>query len=201
MFVEHLSWVVPRNQKESALNLLSLLHHKMDASGGLIRSLVGSDVYDPECLVSLTFWKGWEDLARFLSSPKAAVLSEHVANSTERPKPHHFEVLWDWPQEEVDTASGESYWALYRFSTDREHIEELLDGLRHYVPTLAGHDGFRCAGLWLDKNNDKHLAMATQWAKKEVPDLQFPDVVTNSGESVRSLVRIKVTDPYHLGVV
>jgi len=202
MFVEHLSWVVPRSQRESALNVLAQLHHHMDASGGLIRALAGSDVYNPSNLVSLTFWKSWEDLARFLAGPKSAILNDYSGAGAERPKPHHFEVVWDWPQEEVDTVSGESHWAFYRFATERRHIEALLDGLRHYVPTLGSHDGFRCAGIWLDKNNDSLPGLATQWSGKEVPDLEFPEAIRSAAsETVRSVARIKVTDPYHLGVV
>lgn len=202
MFVEHLSWVVPPAQRDSAVDLLSTLHHHMDASGGLVRSLSGHDVYNPNCLVSLTFWKSWEDLARFLASPRSSILSEQRANSAERPKPHHFELLWDWPQEAADTLAGESYWAIYDFYATRERLQALLEGLQHYVPALAGRQGFRSAALWLDKNNDCHVALATQWADRTVPDIQLPENIRDSGgQTIRSIVRARVTDQYHLGVV
>lgn len=202
MFVELLSWTVPDNQKESALNLLRALHHQMDASGGMVRSLVGREVGNPDCLVSLTFWKSWEDVARFLASSGASMLNEHRNNSSERPKPHHFEILWEWPQEEVDTRSGECFWSIHELYPERAAVNRLLDGLRHWAPSLSASSGFRCAALWLDKNNDSCVALATQWTGDGAAEVALPEeILAAVGKTKQMVARVRVTDRYHLGVV
>jgi len=207
MFVERVSWTVPRDLRENSVNLLATLHHYMDSSGGLIRSLSGSELSCSESLVSITFWKGWEDLARFLASPKASLLTQSSAhNSQERLRPHHFEVVWQWPEEEVDTISGESFWAINDYYVD-QGPEALLDNLRQLAPGLARSHDFSCAGLWLDKNNGSHVALATHWSGSTPPSASAFDWNNKSGpyrpaikESQLSIFRVKVTDPFHLGV-
>jgi heme-degrading monooxygenase HmoA len=202
MFVELLSWTVPGSQKESSLNLLRALHHQMDTSGGMVRSLVGREVHNPDCLVSLTFWKSWEDVARFLASSGSSMLNEHRNNSSERPKPHHFEILWEWPQEEVDTKSGECFWSIHQFYPEPAAMNRLLDGLRHWAPSLSARGGFHCAALWLDKNNDSHVALATQWTGDGAPEVELPEEIrAAAGRSTLIVARVRVTDQYHLGVV
>jgi len=68
VFVELVLWLVPTRLKDSSLNLLRLQQHDMSSSGGLICSLAGHELYCQDNLVSVTFWKSWEDLARFLAS-------------------------------------------------------------------------------------------------------------------------------------
>lgn len=209
MYVERLSWVVPPELVESSLNLFAVLHHHMDASGGLIRALAGRDAKTEGHLISMTFWRDWENLSRFLASSKAALVAESAdGSSLDRPKPQHFEVVWEWPQEEVDTKSGEWHWALHDFMVEPARVEDLLVQARRFAPTLSHGDGFVTAGLWIDRNNPNHVVFASQWSSKAIPDIEVQSQSVNAtqkdkipfSEQKIALYRVRATDPLHLGV-
>jgi heme-degrading monooxygenase HmoA len=159
MFVEHITWTVSSGQEQNALRLLNAMAQHMDASGGLVRSLAGTDVTSDRKLVSLSFWKSWEDLSRFLSADKDQLLRE-----PQNLRLHHFETIWEWPKEEVATISGEAIWAIHEIHAEEELVESLLDSLRHLAPSIKNMQGFHTAALWTDKTNYGHVVFATQWA-------------------------------------
>ncbi len=207
MFVELVLWLVPTRLKDSSLNLLRLQQHDMSSSGGLICSLAGHELYCQDNLVSVTFWKSWEDLARFLASPKAGILAEKSRRQQiESPKPHHFEVVWDYPADEVDTISGPAFWAMHDFAAHDDKLNTLMAGLRHTVCDLSHQAGFRSGGLWIDKSNGHHVIVATQWSSDAPPSQQVVDLMLKSGvpsatESSARLFAVTQTDPYHASVI
>ena len=205
MFVEQLTWNVPSGGKESALRVLSMLHHHMDASGGLIKSLTGCDTGGGSLVLSLTFWKSWEDLSRFLAGPKASLLDEaQSVTGSQSIRPHHYEIVREWPSAEVDTVCGESHWMIHEFHASDDGSQALFDALGQTVPRLGHEDGFRRAELWLDKNNSTHVVLASQWSGDLEPDRRLVErlMAGGSGPGVSSCTtyKMRVSDPYHLGV-
>jgi hypothetical protein len=207
MFVEQISWSVARGLKDDLLGELEVLSHHMDASGGLILPLIGYEVNCPDKLSCLSFWKSWEDLARFLASPGSDLLGqESLKHGVARPKPHHYEVIWQWPQEEVEQARGQSHWVVHEYEADENQIDVLFDNLRHGVPKMLKQRGFCTAGLWLDKRDNGHAAMATQWSHEADVDDSLLDaavllssVQAKAKEISRSVYAMKTVDLHLVG--
>ncbi len=191
MFVEQFSWTVNRSQKESSQQILQMLCHYMDSSGGLIRALSGEDLNNPDSLTCLSFWKSWDDLSRFLVSHKSACLDEiSKQQAAGKVKPHHFEAIWHWPGEITDDLNHQSCFAVHDFSADEGKMDILFDSLRHAVPRLQSHKGFHSASLWVDKNNSGHAVMATRWSESS-PDDSIIDAVV-----LVATVKAKVTEAH-----
>jgi hypothetical protein len=159
MFVEQLSWLVPRDQAQSASQMLDATVHHMEGSGGFIRSFAGCETTNARHFLSLNFWKSWEDLSRFLGSKRAAFLSDYGKLSL-----HHYEVIWEWPGDEVNRSRRDGLWALHDF-TISSNLDQLLATVRHEIPMYKSNPAFRDAGMWLDKNNPDHIVLAIQWTR------------------------------------
>jgi len=80
----------------------------------------------------------------------------------EKPKPHHFEVVWEWPEEEVAVIAGAASWVLHHLVVTEGSLDPVLNSLRQYAPEMGKQDGFRSAGIWLDKSNGEHIVLAKQ---------------------------------------
>lgn len=200
MFVEHLTWTVPAEKRENALNLLAAMHHYMHASGGMVRCAAGCDASLETALSSLTFWKSWEDLARFLEGPKSSIIARSEGgNSCAPPVLHHYEIVWEYPAGEAARRESEFCAAVTEFDVSEREMEALLDGLRHGVPRLSECEGFASAGLWVDKSNPCHLALAVDWGAAGPPAGNTSGrILAGLLDSGRSkLYRLKVTDPHH----
>lgn len=198
MFVEQVTWNVSRGQEQNALRLLNSAAQQMDTSGGLVRSLVGQDVASEQRLISLNFWKSWEDLSRFLGKD-----SEFLRQSQQEIRLHHYETIWEWPDEEVATISGEAVWVIHDISAKDDEVESMLDSLRHLAPTIKNMQGFHTAALWMDKNNYGHIVFATQWAPNMPLDAlqeQAKGIDQISPGKVRSVVcRLNAADMLPVG--
>jgi len=142
----------------------------MDSSGGMIQSLAGHNVEAEEQRVSLTFWKGWQDLERFLRSSKSKLFADTLQTATERLKPQYCEVVWKSSGYSVDTVDGITHWALNDFSAEsNQDMEALLDGLRLRCRKIARLNGFSGASIWIDKYSAKRVVLATHWSGELPP--------------------------------
>ena len=203
MFVEQVFWSVPSRLKDSSLQLLGAQHRDMGSSGGLITSLLGFEEGCQDNLISLSFWKSWEDLGRFLSGPKANLLTaSSETHRLERPHPHHFEIVWEWPGDEVDTISGSAHWAFHDFWSEDGKFDRLIEDLRSVVIELSHKEGIVSAGIWLNKNAHTHLALATQWREdspptKETLELPLKAEELNVKESRVGVFKLSQTDSFH----
>lgn len=185
MYVEQAIWTVPADKCRTSLSALNAIAPEMHSSGGMIRLFTGEDVESPECLLGLSFWKCWEDLSRFMGSSKNTLMSE-----SSKMLLHQFEIVWEWPDEEVNTVYGDTYWALHDFTVDDNQVQELLSVLRQKSPGLRAHNGFRSAAIWIDKHTRGHIVFAVQSSGvfvdilKDTAD-QFP------GEHSRRIARLR----------
>jgi heme-degrading monooxygenase HmoA len=206
MYVQQLMWKTSSKQQANTLALLSGLHHHMDSSGGLIRCLVGSQGNSPDVLYSLSFWKSWEDLSRFLSSEKSSYLTlSALSNATERMQPKHYEVIWEFADDEINKLPGETFWAIsdYQCQPKQEHV--LLDALRHRCQALEQESVFAGASLWIDKNDPQHIAVATLWQGNSQGEEKANEMARNLGrgnlpvtEFSSFVIKALIAKPHHL---
>lgn len=207
MFVEKLEWLVPKEQKQNSLRLLAALRQSMETSGGLVQSLVGSDAECEERLLALNFWKSWEDLSRFLNVSKTPLFTGPNGKPSDRLQMHHYEIIWEWPEEEVNTLAGDPLWHIHDFHVNPEQIEGLLDGLRQLVPASRHNRAFRETAIWIDKNNNGHIILANQWATNEPPGMVLAELNGRiRGPAIEpqqvnsSLYGLRVARPVSVGV-
>ncbi len=195
MFVEQAIWKVPRDRTVTSMTLLNTVAIDMHKSGGLVRFFSGEDIEEPQALMALSFWKCWEDLSRFMGSSRNTFLSE-----SSRLLLHQFEIVWEWPQEEVNTVYGDTYWALHEYTVTEEQIQSLLDAIRQSAPSLRGHNGFRSAAIWMDKHSRGHVVFAVQSSGAFV-DLVERTASLFPGDHSRRIVRLKAVNHMDLTVI
>lgn len=150
--MEAVLWYVEGRQAENCLDRLQHLSHQMDSSGGLIKAVAGAELGRSSHFVLITFWKAWDNVARYLASAKSDMLPQLGS-------PQSFEVVWEFPKEEVAAARTGNYFLAYDVCADGE-AENVLEHLRVGVGRLSHETGFESAAIWIDRNNANHLLLA-----------------------------------------
>ncbi|GEM_PF-3575039 len=207
MFAERVAWAVSRDVGKRALEIVREVAHDMDGSGGLIRAFSGAHRQKPDRLLFLTFWKGWEDLSRYLAGRRSAAFDELIRlHSVERPKPEHFEVVWGSNGEVIDTVRGDWLWSFDDFLTRPPEGERLLECLGGLAPDLRHHSSFAGAGLWLDRINPGHLVLSGLW-QPDAPEsactgwaAPLAGRLPPDTQHKQSLYKLLVADPVRLAV-
>jgi hypothetical protein len=160
--MEAVLWYVEGRQAENCLDRLQHLVHQMDSSGGLIKAVAGAEVGRGDCFVFITFWKAWDNVTRYLGGDKSDMLPKLGS-------PHSFEVVWEYPKEEVVAVRTGGHLLMYDVYADGE-AENVLEHLRVGVGRLSHEAGFESAAIWIDRNNAGHFVLAAHWQAASVPN-------------------------------
>ncbi len=160
--MEAVFWSVEDKQIDNRLQSLQSLCHQMDSSGGLIKAVAG---VGQDKLVFITFWKAWDNVTRYLGNAKSDILPKLGS-------PHHFEIVWQFPKEEVSTCCTGNHVILYDVYAEKTSAEALLEHLRTGAGRLSHEPGFQSAAIWIDRNNTEHMLFAAYWAGTEAPDAE-----------------------------
>lgn len=192
--MEAVVWNVEGRQAENCLDRLQYLCHQMDSSGGLIKAVAGAEEGRGDRFVLITFWKSWDNVTHFLGGAKSDLLPKLGS-------PHAFQVVWQFPKEEVAVSRSGNYLLVYDVYGDGE-ADSVLEHLRSGVGRLSHDAGFESAAIWIDRNNPSHLLLAAHWGSESCPDagrveecLMLESDRVRVGEKRVGVYRVKVLDP------
>ncbi len=192
--MEAVLWNVEGRQAENCLDRLQHLCHQMDSSGGLIKAVAGAEEGRGDRFVLITFWKSWDNVVRFLGAAKSDLLPKLGS-------PHSFEVVWQFPVEEVSASRSGNYLVAYDVYAG-ESSESVLEQLRSGVGRLSHESGFESAAIWIDRNNPRHLLLAAHWGSEACPDAgRVEECLMLESDDVRvvekrvGVYRVKALDP------